>query len=103
MSALQVNVPIIKAERSHYCAGSDLIQVRSAFLHSSFALNSQRKSGQKGNLLKIHFVTIDVAVEPASDFAVGFVDDGLHGFVVREHLSGEPANAVAPRNAHQML
>jgi len=48
-------------------------------------------------LFKIHLVAIDVATELAADLAVGFVDDGLHGFVVREHLGGEPANAVAPR------
>jgi hypothetical protein len=54
-------------------------------------------------LFKIHFVTVDIAVEAALDFAVGFIDDRLHGFVVGEHLGGEAADAVAPRDAHEVL
>ena len=35
------------------------------------------------DLLEIHFVAVDVAGDFAADFGVGFVDDGLHRFVLR--------------------
>jgi hypothetical protein len=53
------------------------------------------------NLLKIHLVAIDVAGEFAADFAVGFVDDGLHRLVVRQHLSGETASQLCLLDGHQ--
>src|ERR1051326_2981749 len=52
--------------------------------------NDPRRSAR---LLKIHFVTEDVAGEVALDLDVGFIDNRLHGLVFAQHFGGEAADA----------